>query len=156
MSFLTNELSRDKEINLEWMNVGVVFAALSGFNLCHGWTCWRPFYIVAFGSCLLELLPLEPPLPFVAYLIFRPHSHFVSTTWEFFGYSLYRFSINWAFQINTVQPHRVLFSDTVYTVFKSVFPTYLIMAFIQVKDISSEQTGVPSSGYAMEALILFY
>ena len=111
---------------------------------------------MAFGSCLLELLPLEPPLPFVAYLIFRPHSHFVSTTWEFFGYSLYRFSINWAFEINTVQTHSVLFSDTVYTAFKSIFPTYLIMALVQVRDISSEQMGVPSSGYAMEDLILFH
>ena len=92
-----------------------------------------------------------PPLPFVAYLIFRPHSHFVSATWEFFGYSLCRFSINWAFQINTVQPHRVLFSDTVYTAFKSVFPTYLIMAFIQVKDISSEQMGVPRALGTLDA-----
>lgn len=112
---------------------------------------------MAFGSCLLELLPLEPPLPFVAYLIFRSHSPFVSTTWEFFGSSLCRFSINWTFQINTVvQPHRALPSGTVYTAFKSGFPTYLMMAFVQVKDTSSEQVGVSSSGYAMEALILFY
>lgn len=110
----------------------------------------------AFGSWLLELLPLEPPLPSVAYLIFRSHSPFVSTTWEFFGCSLCRFSINWTSQINTVQPHRVLLSDTVYTAFKSVFPIYLMMAFVQVKGIASEQVGVSSSGYAMEALILFY
>ena len=48
----------------------------------------------------------------------------------------------------------MLFSDTAYFI-KAVFPTSIIMAVVQVKDVPSEQKRVSTSEYAMETLVLF-
>lgn len=65
--------------------------------------------------------------------------YFVST-WESVGYPLCGFSVKCIFQINKVQQNRVLFLDSVYFI-KFVFPTFIIMAVIQLKDVSHEQKG---------------